>query len=113
MFGALVLTPQCWHTQCIHCQQWIWGRETVHPRIEELRKNGRSPTGVVHLCAWMGVCAPFCKFSEGVWGYVEKCFDVEEQAAQQWNGGRLLVSMVVTADAFSCREEKGFEEVVV
>lgn len=35
---------------------------------------------------------------------------MEEQAAQQWNGGPHLVSMVVMADAFLCREEKGFEE---
>lgn len=38
---------------------------------------------------------------------------MEEQAAQQWNAGPLLVSMVVMADAFSCREEKVFEEEVV
>lgn len=38
---------------------------------------------------------------------------MEEQAAQQWNGGPLLVSMVVMADAFLCHEEKGFEEEVV
>jgi len=107
------LTPQCWHIQCIHCQQWIWGEENGHPGTEEFRKNGRSPTVVVHLCAWMGVCAPFCKFLEGVWGYVEKCFVVEEQVAQQWNEGLLPVSMVVMVDAFWCREEKVFEEEVV
>lgn len=66
VFGVLILTPQCWHIQCIHCQQWIWGQENVHPGTEDLRKNGHSPTVVVHLCAWMGVCAPFCKFLEGV-----------------------------------------------
>lgn len=37
---------------------------------------------------------------------------MEEQEAQQWNGGPLLVSMVVTAGAFSCHEEKVFEEAV-
>lgn len=33
--------------------------------------------------------------------------------AQQYNEGPLLVLMVVMADAFSCHEEKVFEEVVV
>ncbi|EPY83864.1 hypothetical protein CB1_000522003 [Camelus ferus] len=55
--------------------------------------------------------AQFCAAEQD--GYVEKCFVVEEQAAQQWNAGPLLVSMVVMADAFSCREEKVFEEEVV
>lgn len=32
--------------------------------------------------------------------------------AQQWNEGPLLVSTVVMADAFSCHEEKVFEEEV-
>lgn len=56
-----------------------FGARKLHPSTEEvLRKNGRSPTVVVHLCAWMGVCAPSCKFLEEVWGSVEKCFVVEE-----------------------------------
>lgn len=38
---------------------------------------------------------------------------MEEQEAQQWNGGPLPVSVVVMADAFSCHEEKEFEGVVV
>lgn len=38
---------------------------------------------------------------------------MEEREAQQWNGGPLPVSVVVMADAFSCREETGFEEVAV
>lgn len=79
-------------------------------RTEELRRNGHSPTAGVHPCAWMGECAPFCKFSEGAWGYAEKCFAVEERAARPWNEGPLLVSMVVMADVSSCREEKVSEE---
>lgn len=38
---------------------------------------------------------------------------MEEQEAQQWDGGPLPVSVVVTANAFLCHEEKGFGEVVV
>lgn len=38
---------------------------------------------------------------------------MEEQEAQQRDGGPLPVSMVVMADAFLCHEEKEFEEVVV
>lgn len=38
---------------------------------------------------------------------------MEGQEAQQWDGGPLPVPTVVMADAFSCREEKGFEEAVV
>lgn len=38
---------------------------------------------------------------------------MEEQAAQQLDEGPLPVSMVVMASAFSCHEEKVFEEEVV
>lgn len=38
---------------------------------------------------------------------------MEEQEAQQWNGGPSPVSVVVMADAFSCHEERGFGGVAV
>lgn len=64
----------------------------------------------VHHDAWMDVCAPFCKFLEEALGYVEKCFAVEEQVAQQQNGGPYLgVSKEVMVNASVVREEKVFE----
>lgn len=66
VLGAVVSTRPRWHVRCVHRQQWIWGWENVCPGIEKLRRNGHSPTVGVHLCAWMGACAPFYKFLEGV-----------------------------------------------
>lgn len=67
----------------------------------------------VHHDALTGVWAPFCKFLEEALGYVEKCFAVEEQVAQQQNGGPYLeISKEVMANASVQREEKVFEEVV-
>lgn len=111
VFGVHVLTPQCWQFQCIHCQQWTLSQENVYPSTRELRRNGHSPIKVVHLDAWRGACAPFCKFLEEVWGCVEKCFVVEEQVAQGWNEGpHPAVSMVAMADVSWCHEEKVSEE---
>lgn len=64
MFGALIVALRAGTLSASIASNGFGAREAYTPR-RELRKSGHSPTVAVRLCAWMGVCAPFCKFLEG------------------------------------------------